>query len=201
MKFRICTTSSLLAVALLSACASSLSTESSPSAAACCQRMEEFVFTPLSRSEREFQINARSSSFAFDQGRSRFVALEIQDADKPQVLELKTFLSSASLPKATVFAPRLLVLDGQRRLIREVVNPTMTPGVEFIDGGFWSISVPLQAGERYVVVYTEATKLRQVILRANSQAYNLVPGTSAAVISNTYWIPRVDEGMLKVKLQ
>ena len=52
-----------------------------------------------------------------------------------------------------------------------------------------------------MVVYTEATKLGQVVQRLNSQAYNLVAGTSAPVISTTYWIPRVDEGMLKLKLQ
>jgi hypothetical protein len=132
-------------------------------AAPCCDALSSLRFEPLSTERSEFHtIDGSSQAFVFSAGKSLLRAFAI-----PSELTRAT-LTLESVAGATVFAPTVLILDGDFRVSRAIDadNFVYTPA-GFMEPQRLKGSFSLDrrtgsdlAGERYLVVFTTAESLK-----------------------------------------
>lgn len=171
----------------------------------CCQSYSQLSFQPLTVGNQiSISINEAAPVFTFQEGNSYVAAFSLPKRDSGGQLELKTYLSGARLPSATVYMPQFAILDSKKDLLRVVRDYQMAQDSDFFKGPYFKASITIEADDAYIVIYAAATKFGQAITYHN-QASGYAYSTGAAVVfvpdrNSYYQIPLVPGGKLELTL-
>lgn len=106
-------------------------------------------------------ISASSPAYKFATGNSNFVGIKLGEGTRYRLLEFVTQSSGIWLPAATVFIPRFGFLDANFKEIASaepaVFQNTGKLGQDDGDDYYGAVFVP--PGTRYILAYTDASKL------------------------------------------
>jgi hypothetical protein len=195
-----------LFVALFAGCAEVARLDDSLTAApGCCRSFAEMTFRPLLPGEEaRLAIDSNAPAFLFPEGKSYFAALKLPQREGG-VLSVKTFLSSARLPAATVLMPQFVFLDSAHQPRRVEKEFNLKQDVDFFRGGYWSFEVPVSQDDAYVVVYADPSRFGSTTPRPNrSGGYAFATGTSLVMVpgtSRTFDIPWAAGGFIDLTLK
>ena len=144
----------LISVGLLTACSSEpLVHDYIAPTNACCARINEFEFRrlPLGQ-EFVFSITSADATYQFSSGRrEHFAAFSIPDGFSATTIQIRSYLSTDFLPKATALLPDFIFLDGGYRQIGRMSAKNLQEQGNFW-GGALGGTVAVPQGTRYFVV-------------------------------------------------
>ena len=119
---------------------------------ACCSSIAEFKFhsIPLGQ-DIDFSITSTESNFPFSKHPEHFVAFKVPDDFIAATIQVKSYLSTDFLPKATAVIPDFIYLDANYLVIGKSAVTNMQEA-----GGFWGAAFSGRAQvppkTRYIVV-------------------------------------------------
>lgn len=125
----------------------------------CCSSISQFTFAPLALpGSVEAKLDSASPAFAFDTGKSHFLAYRLPEAAEAYDIEVISYFHP--MKRTYIFQPVLVVLDGDFKAMRSVgaeafrYSGEQWWGSQYISG---RISFPPSAGprrEKYLLVLT-----------------------------------------------
>lgn len=120
---------------------------------ACCARIDEFEFRRLPvGQEFVFNITSADATYQFLPGRrEHFAAFSIPDGFSVTAIQIKSYLSTDFLPKATALLPDFIFLDGGYRQIGRMSVKDLKERGNFWGGALGS-TVVVPSGARYFIV-------------------------------------------------
>lgn len=157
----------LLAVAGCAAPTSLALQQSLAAAPDCCASERDFSYEALAVGERRrVELSASSPAHRFSTGKSFYVAFQLPPQPRPLTVQVRSFVSGGlTLEEAYLFYPVVAVLDADycRRSVVSVPPDKVSSLVrdDFFAGVVLDLSVPVNAGDRAVVLYTDARLLGQ----------------------------------------
>jgi hypothetical protein len=110
------------------------------------------------------ELSASSPAHEFSTGKSYYAAFRLPPQPRPLSIQVRSFVSGGfTLAEAYLFYPVVAVLDADYR-IRSVVSvpPDKVSSAvreDFFAGVLLDLSVPIAAGDAFVVLYTDARLL------------------------------------------
>ena len=118
----------------------------------CCSSMAEFAFRPIPVGQDvDFSITSTEPTFTFSGQPEHFVAFKVPDRFVVATIQVKSYLSTDFLPRATAVIPDFIYLDASYRVIGKSAVTHLQEA-----GGFWggAFSGRTQAPSttRYIVV-------------------------------------------------
>lgn len=121
-------------------------------ASACCSTIDQFNFRSISlEQENRLSITTADSTFPFNGRPVHFAAFKLPIDFAATTIQIKSYLSTDFLPKATAVIPDLIYLDAGLR----IVGKTSITNIHE-DGGFWggafSGKAIVSPEVRYIVV-------------------------------------------------
>jgi len=157
------------ALLAVSACApTSLALRDSLAAAPdCCARERDFRYQALGLGERvKVELGAASPAHAFSTGKSYYAAFRLPPQPRPLTVQVRSIISGGiTLAEAYLFYPVVAVLDADygSRLVVSVPPDKVSAAVkdDFFAGVVLDLSVPIVAGDTFVVLYSDARLLGQ----------------------------------------
>ncbi|HEY3539507.1 MAG TPA: hypothetical protein VGL01_18980 [Trinickia sp.] len=101
----------------------------------------------------------QSPTFDFPEGRSTFLAYKLPESH-PQVVEVRTYGNAAGavlLPYVTIFKPRVLFLDDDRRTLG--LNPLepLKPSHHYFATSYYFARAEIPASAKYMVIYAASS--------------------------------------------
>jgi len=157
--------------------------------APCCASLREITYSNVSGgSSVDYDIDERSPTYDFAEGRSYFVAVALP-SDTRKLL-ITTHLVGGWIPTAQVFWPVLLFLNQNHEPTRTMKQVEMDRSMSWqpLRGGpIWSADIKVEPGEQFLVIYTlQAYVGRKIAAAGPSQGFvfsggagpTYVPGSS-----------------------
>lgn len=129
---------------------------------------------PLGK-EVEFGLKADTSAYAFDGRRQHFVALKIPAGFTATTIQVRTYLSTGFLPRATAVIPEVIFLDRNRAIMAKKATTDFREA-----GGFWRASllgrVDVPRDARYIIIVAgDGSSGRPVYHSENRTSYSIPP--------------------------
>jgi maltose operon protein len=151
-------------VSVVSACSSLKALEESLSSEKiCCSSYGEFQFEPLALDkEVEFQFGAGGQAYSFSpEGKSYFKAVELPKRSGEYEMAVAAEVHGSRIPTSHTFYPKLAFL-GENLAVIDSVEPQLVFRMGFTRS-FYRGKVPLKPVYRYLVIYTDRSRLGQRI--------------------------------------
>lgn len=157
----------------------------------------------------QVEIDADAPVFNFQQGLSRFSALQLPKTSNSMKLTLKTTIVGIYMPDAFVLYPTLTLLDESFQIIefidpelnyeRTPLAPTQTMG--------WVANIVIPSKAQYVIVHTPKDKVGTKLYYKkgvyNPQGSVVLAGNTPVFLPGNWWdvyLPAVGVGRLRVEL-
>jgi hypothetical protein len=152
--------------------------------AVCCESIDQMEFTPLpAGKDTSVKVDANNRVYAFDSGKSYFLAYQLPPDTRDHDLRITTYVSGFSRFDFTVFYPHLLLLDAHRQVRRKLPAPGVRYDLDFLRGANWTTPLALERDDAYLVIYTSPAVLQYGLPTAESSGH-------AGVIGNVpYYSP------------
>ncbi len=140
----------------------------------CCQSMDEFRYEPLVEGKRvDFELDASSSAFRFETGKSFFKAFSLPKKQLPYYVHIKSFALGETIKTAHIFYPQLALLDEHYRVAAKndpaAVFVTKAGMTETASVSWTALGIKFEDAllvdhpdARYVVIYTTDEMLKTV---------------------------------------
>lgn len=94
--------------------------ESLQRAKSCCGSMAQFRYEPLAKGEGvRFSLDASSSAFTFESGKSYFKAFRLVDEAIPYRIRISSFALGETIDRAHIFYPQVALLDERFAVLRQ----------------------------------------------------------------------------------
>ena len=170
---------SLICTTLLYAWSYELAAQDNTTAnASCCSSISEFQFHPLPLGQEvEFSLTTEGPTYAFGEHRQRFIALKMPDGFIGTTIQVKMFLSTAFLPRASVVIPEFIYLGADLRIVeRQTTKGFQEAGGFFRTALLGRAEVPPDA--RYIVVIAgDGDGGRPIYNVGGGRAFGISPAT------------------------
>lgn len=167
--------------------------ESLQRAGVCCESMAQFRYQPLAEGEGvRFNLDASSTAFLFDSGKSYFKAFRLPGKTLPYRIKVTSFALGETIDKAHIFNPQVALLDDRFATVGQ-----SAPGdFSFGKAGFteaaektWGLGLKIEGSvlvdnprARYVVIFTTPQLMRGTIPYETRRAIPvIVPGLVTAI--------------------
>lgn len=154
---------------LLASCATLVTYETAraslQSAAVCCESMAQFRYEPLAEGEEvRFNLDASSTAFVFESGKSYFKAFRLPGKTLPYRVKVTSFALGDTIERAHIFNPQVALLDDSFAIVGQRAPGDFTFG----KAGFseaaektWGLRLKFEGSvlvdnprARYVVIFT-----------------------------------------------
>ncbi len=142
----------------------------------CCTRISEIQFVSMEPGrEVDFSLTPRSPAFAFSETRQHFVAVKFPEGFNVTSVQVRSYLTTEMIPKATVVLPDFVFLDENKNVIGKTALKEAKSS-----GGFWRAemtgraAVPAKA--RYMIaVAGTGSGGSPVFATENGSRYSIPP--------------------------
>ena len=138
--------------------------------------MSEVTFRPIPLGQDlELGLSAASPTYEIGGKRRHFVALKIPDGFEATAIEIKSYLTTAFLPRASAVVPELVFLDGNHRVLDTRPAEDFEVLRDFGRSGVTGrVNVPVTA-RYFMVMAGDGSRGVPVIHRGGGSSYRVNP--------------------------
>lgn len=176
-----------IVLALVSACASvpemQKKLDDSPQSIG---SLSDMQYLPLNSTQEQKAIfGEKSPTYVFNSGKNYYAAFSLPDPQSPKYLKLKSYLSSAYLPSASVLIPDIMLLDDKKQTVAILKDYRVDKETDFFQGAFFTANISLPANVSYLILYAATSHPQDLMLESENGKLWTIPLAPAGNIALT----------------